>query len=99
METKEQLSSYLLEIEKWEKDQKGLFFWEKLGRLPFKLLDKITPKFIQEKIGVLVNELGSYIQTGGKYLISEQAMLKKLKRRLPYQLKPSRMLGIYQLKV
>lgn len=81
METKEQLSSYLLEIEKWEKDQKGLFFWEKLGRLPFKLLDKITPKFIQEKIGVLVNELGSYIQTGGKYLISKQAMLKKIEKK------------------
>ena len=81
METKEQLSYYLREIEAWEKDQKGLFFWEKLGRLPFKFLDKITPKLIQEKIGQLVNELGSYIQTGGKYLISEQAMLKKIQKK------------------
>ncbi|SOC05995.1 EcsC family protein [Ureibacillus xyleni] len=80
METKEQLSAYLQEIEAWEDDQKGLFFWEKLGRLPFKLLDKVTPKFIQEKIGVLVNELGSYIQTGGKYLISEQAILKRIQK-------------------
>ena len=80
LETKEQLYVYLKEIEKWEKDQKGLFFWEKLGRLPFKILDKMTPKFIQEKIGLLVNEIGSYIQTGGKYLISEQQMIKKIKK-------------------
>lgn len=80
MESKEELQKYLKEIEAWEDDQKGLFFWEKLGRLPFKLLDKVTPKFIQEKIGLLVNELGSYIQTGGKYLISEKAMLKKIRK-------------------
>ncbi|HWL23130.1 MAG TPA: EcsC family protein [Ureibacillus sp.] len=80
MESKEELQKYLVEIEAWEEDQKGLFFWERLGRLPFKLLDKLTPKFIQEKIGVLVNELGSYIQTGGKYLISEQAVIKKIRK-------------------
>lgn len=80
MESKEELQKYLTEIEAWEDDQKGLFFWEKLGRLPFKLLDKVTPKFIQEKMGILVNELGSYIQTGGKYLISEKAMLKKIRK-------------------
>lgn len=80
MESKEELQSYLTEIEAWEDDQKGLFFWEKLGRLPFKLLDKVTPKFIQEKIGILVNELGSYIQTGGKYLISEKSMIKKIRK-------------------
>lgn len=81
METKEQLHNYLTEIEKWEKDQKGLFFWEKLGRLPFKLLDKVTPKFLQEKIGVFVSEIGSYIQTGGKYLINVQAILKKISEK------------------
>ncbi len=80
MESKKELQNYLAEIEAWEDDQKGLFFWEKLGRLPFKLLDKVTPKFIQEKIGILVNELGSYIQTGGKYLISEKAMIKKIRK-------------------
>ncbi|MBD8027810.1 EcsC family protein [Ureibacillus sp. Re31] len=84
METKEQLQDYLLEIEKWEEDQKGLFFWEKLGRLPFKVIDKLTPKFLQEKIGILVNELGSYIQTGGKYLISENGMIKKIKKSTSY---------------
>ncbi|RHW38289.1 EcsC family protein [Lysinibacillus yapensis] len=80
MESKEQLTVYLYEIEKWEKDQKGLFFWEKIGRLPFKLIDKLTPKFIQEKIAVLVNELGSYVQTGGRYLINEALMIKKISR-------------------
>lgn len=80
LETKEQLTIYLNEIEKWEEDQKGLFFWEKLGRLPFKVIDKLTPKFIQAKIGILVNELGSYIQTGGKYLISEKQMMKKIQK-------------------
>lgn len=78
METREQLQSYLTEIESWEKDQKGLFFWEKLGRIPFKLLDKVTPAFIQNKIGLLVNELGSYIQTGGKYLISEKSIINRV---------------------
>lgn len=78
LESKEQLMNYLQEIEKWEEDQKGLFFWEKLGRLPFKLLDKITPKFIQEKLGILVSELGNYIQTGGKYLINKKSMIKKI---------------------
>lgn len=80
MESKEQLQHDLIEIEEWEKDQKGLFFWEKLGRIPFKILDKLTPSFIQAKVGELVNELGTYIQTGGKYLVSEQAMLKRIRK-------------------
>ncbi|RTQ96101.1 EcsC family protein [Lysinibacillus telephonicus] len=84
MESKEQLMNYLQEIEKWEEDQKGLFFWEKLGRLPFKLLDKITPKFIQEKLGILVSELGNYIQTGGKYLINKKSMIKKIQESTLY---------------
>lgn len=80
LESKEQLAIYLKEIEKWEDDQKGLFFWEKIGRLPFKVIDKLTPKFIQAKIGILVNEIGSYIQTGGKYLISEKQLMKKIQK-------------------
>jgi len=79
LDTKEQLTGHLKAIQVWENDQKGLWFWEKLGRLPFKILDKMTPAFIQEKIGVLVSELGSYIQTGGRYLISEEGMLKKIR--------------------
>ena len=83
MENRESLQEHLQIIQAWEKNQKGLWFWEKLGRLPFKLLDKMTPKFIQNKMGVLVNELGSYIQTGGQYLINEQAVLKDIKEKSP----------------
>ena len=79
METKEQLEVHLQAIQSWEKDQKGLWFWEKLGRIPFKILDKMTPAFIQNKIGLLVAELGNYIQSGGKYLINEQSMIKKIR--------------------
>lgn len=84
METKDQLDGYLQDIHTWEKEQKGLWFWEKLGRLPFKILDKMTPAFIQEKIGLLVSELGSYVQSGGKYLISEQSMIKKIQKESSY---------------
>src|SRR5690606_15706079 len=56
--------------EDWEKDQSGLWFWEKLGRLPFKLLDKFTPAFIQKKVGLILDEIGQYIQSGGRYLSS-----------------------------
>jgi EcsC protein family len=83
METKEQLLSHLNEIEKWEDDQKGLFFWEKIGRIPFKLLDKLTPSFIQKKIGVLLDELGSFIQSGGKYLTQKNGILKKVQLLIP----------------
>lgn len=79
MENKAQLQQYLQDIEKWEKDQQGLWFWEKLGRLPFVLLDKLTPSFMQKKIALLMDELGSYIQSGGKYLINEQAMVAKVR--------------------
>ncbi|MGX6444974.1 EcsC family protein [Neobacillus sp. K501] len=72
METKEELMRELEKIEKWEKSQSDLWFWERLGRLPFKLLDKITPKFIHNKIGALLEELGNYIQTGGNYLVNEK---------------------------
>ncbi|MEH7353934.1 EcsC family protein [Neobacillus drentensis] len=77
VESADYLKKELKKIEKWEKNQKGLWFWEKIGRLPFVFLDKLTPKFIQEKIGLLIDELGSFIQTGGKYLISEKSILKK----------------------
>lgn len=58
----------LKKVEDWEKSQSDLWFWEKLGRLPFKLIDKWTPDFIQNKIGIFLDELGQYIQTGGSYL-------------------------------
>jgi hypothetical protein len=74
----DQLLQELNLIHKWEKEQKDLWFWEKLGRLPFALLDRITPKSVQEFLGKVLDELGSFIQTGGKYLISEKEILTEL---------------------
>ncbi len=76
------LNQELRQIEQWEKDQKDLFFWEKLGRLPFVILDRLTPKFIQDKIGVVLDELGSYVQSGGRYLISKEQMYRRM---LPHE--------------
>ena len=70
VDSKDWLQSELLKVEAWEKEQGDLWFWEKLGRLPFKIMDKWTPKFIQTKMGSLLDELGQYIQTGGSYLSS-----------------------------
>ncbi|MFC3884355.1 EcsC family protein [Bacillus songklensis] len=80
IESRETLQAALAEIEVWEQDQKNLWFWERIGRLPFKLLDKITPAFIQNKIGVLLDELGSFIQTGGQYLTQERIILKRFEQ-------------------
>lgn len=65
-------------IDKWENEQNDLWFWEKIIRLPFALLDKITPKKIHNYLGMILDEVGSYIQFGGKYLISEASILQKL---------------------
>lgn len=81
METKEYLQSELVKIEKWEKEQKGDWIWDRLTRLPFKLLDKITPKFIHEKIGILLDEIGSYIQNGGKYLTNEKSIFTMIEKK------------------
>ncbi|MCR8657486.1 EcsC family protein [Paenibacillus endoradicis] len=79
-DTKQQLEIELQEVEAWEKDQKDLWFWEKLGRLPFMLLDKLTPKFIQQKLGQAVEEIGGYVQNGGKYLVSEKSVLERIQQ-------------------
>ena len=70
IDSQDWLKEELKKVENWEKDQSDLWFWEKLGRLPFKIIDKLTPAFIQKKIGVILDELGQYIQTGGNYLSS-----------------------------
>lgn len=82
MEKREELLKELAIIEKWEKSQSGLWFWERIGRLPFKLLDKITPKFIHEKIGVLLEELGAYVQNGGKYLLNERNIYEMIEKEI-----------------
>ncbi|HEX7065036.1 MAG TPA: EcsC family protein [Bacillales bacterium] len=80
METRTYLVRELNSIEKWENSQKKLWLWERIGRLPFKVLDKLTPKFIQKKLGIALDELGSYIQTGGRYLIYKKGILKKFEQ-------------------
>lgn len=75
MEEREWLKAQLKAIEKWEKEQQKVWFWEKLSRLPFQMLDKLTPAFIQKKIGVLLDEMGHYIQSGGVYLTSEKGII------------------------
>ncbi|WP_251552530.1 EcsC family protein [Neobacillus muris] len=80
MESKAELMHELAIIEKWEKDQGNLWIWERLGRLPFKLLDKITPQFIHNKVGSLLEEIGSYIQTGGSYLIKKQTIFSMIEK-------------------
>ncbi|CAN2253962.1 EcsC family protein [Bacillus vallismortis] len=82
-ERKEDLHQQLKEIEKWEKDQQKVWFWEKLGRLPFQLLDKLTPAFIQKKIGKLLDEVGTFVQTGGQYLTSEKQIMKMFQKKMP----------------
>jgi hypothetical protein len=84
VETKQILTMELVQIEQWEKDQSGLWFWERIGRLPFKILDKMTPKIIHNKIGVLLDEMGSYLQTGGKYLINERQMLNTIQTNVNF---------------
>ncbi|QYR24163.1 EcsC family protein [Paenibacillus sp. sptzw28] len=78
MESREELQSALADIVKWERQQKDIWFWEKLGRIPFMLLDKLTPRFLQEKIGQAVDEIGSFLQSGGRYLLAEGEVLRKL---------------------
>lgn len=80
MENKDELLKELTIIEKWEKDQGDLWIWDRMGRLPFKILDKITPKFVHNKVGVLLEEIGNYLQTGGKYLISEKQMFELIRK-------------------
>ncbi|UVI32610.1 EcsC family protein [Paenibacillus spongiae] len=77
-ETKEELTDALQVVLKWEREQKDIFFWEKLGRLPFMLLDKLTPRFLQQKVGQALDEVGSFLQTGGRYIISEREVLRNL---------------------
>lgn len=52
METREDLLNELTVIEKWENDQSDLWIWDRIGRLPFKILDKITPNSSTTKWGI-----------------------------------------------
>lgn len=78
--SKAELERELETVIRWERAQKDIWFWEKLGRIPFMLLDKLTPKAIRNKIGQAIDELGGYVQTGGRYLLSEKQVLESLGR-------------------
>ncbi|MCK6077853.1 EcsC family protein [Paenibacillus silvae] len=78
MESRETLDRELEHILKWEKEQKDLFIWDKIGRLPFVMLDKVMPKALKQKIGDALNEVGQYLQTGGKFLVQKKKVAKLL---------------------
>lgn len=77
MEPKDFLLAELSSIEKWEKQQDNVWFWEKLGKIPFMILDKLTPKFIHQKINQLLDELVHYLNSGSKYLVNPKKTLKR----------------------
>ncbi|MEJ8305658.1 EcsC family protein [Saccharibacillus sacchari] len=79
-DTEPQLRAALKDVEKWMKSQRKLPIWDRLASIPFKLLDKVTPKFIHEKIGGLLDELGNYVQNGGKYLIARRHVVGVLEK-------------------
>ncbi|PYE48534.1 EcsC family protein [Paenibacillus barcinonensis] len=78
MESRETLDRELAQIIKWEKEQKDLFIWDKIGRLPFVMLDKAMPKALKQKIGESLNDVGQYLQTGGKFLVQKKKVAKLL---------------------
>jgi len=85
IESRESLLQRLKEVEAWEKEQKDLWFWEKLGRLPFVLLDRITPHFVREKLGKAVDEMAAFLETGGTYLVQDEAVYGRFRDRLARQ--------------
>ncbi|WP_309480315.1 EcsC family protein [Brevibacillus agri] len=82
MESRQVLQQALEEVEAWERDQNDLWFWEKLGRLPFVFLDKMTPNFVREKLGTAVDEMAAFLETGGTYLVQDTAIYSKFAPRL-----------------
>ncbi|KOY13705.1 EcsC family protein [Paenibacillus xylanivorans] len=78
MDSRETLDRELEQILKWEKGQKDLFIWDKIGRLPFAMLDKVMPKALKQKIGDSLNEVGQYVQNGGKFLVQKKNVAKLL---------------------
>lgn len=82
MESKESLIQSLKEVEAWEKGQNDLWFWEKLGRLPFVLLERITPAFVREKLGLAVDEMTAFLETGGTYLVQDEPIYNRFRKRM-----------------
>ncbi|MBD8838665.1 EcsC family protein [Paenibacillus sp. CFBP 13594] len=78
MDSRETLDLELEQILKWEKQQKDLFIWDKIGRLPFAMLDRVMPKALKQKIGDSLNDVGQYVQNGGKFLVQKKKVAKLL---------------------
>lgn len=78
MDSRETLDKELEQILKWEKQQKDLYIWDKIGRLPFAMLDKVMPKALKQKIGDSLNDVGQYVQNGGKFLVQKKKVAKLL---------------------
>lgn len=92
MDTRKELEHELEQIGKWEKEQKSLFIWDKIGRLPFVMLDRIMPKMVRDKLAELMNEVGQYVQQGGKFLVQKRTIAMKLQtcaERSGYELTPN----------
>ncbi|HSH25408.1 MAG TPA: EcsC family protein [Massilibacterium sp.] len=77
-ESQKVLHQELKNIKKWEKGQRGSQIWHFFKSLPFKFLDKITPKIVHDKLGALIDEIVIFIQNGGEYLVKEKNVLKLL---------------------
>lgn len=82
MDSRETLERELEQILKWEKGQKDLFIWDKIGRLPFAMLDKVMPKALKQKIGDSLNEVGQYVQNGGKFLVQKKKVAELLREEV-----------------
>lgn len=77
MEDKQTLLNELSKIQQWENDQEDIWFWEKWAKIPFTILDKLTPSFIHKKVNTLLEELTNYLNKGSKYLIKPKYTLDK----------------------
>lgn len=78
MDSRERLNQELDIIKRWEQEQKDTAWWDKLGRLPFALLDRVLPKGLKDKLATALNEVGKFVQDGGKYLVQPSQIVKLL---------------------
>lgn len=79
METKKILEEELKKVEKWEKEQYDDGLIAKIQRMPFKLLDKITPKFIHEKIEQATNEMLNFLNDEKNILVNKKMIMEEYK--------------------
>lgn len=79
MDSRETLNQELEVIMRWEQEQKDTAWWDKLGRLPFALLDRVMPKGLKDKLATALNEVGQFVQDGGKYLVQPSQVANLLK--------------------